>query len=138
MAIVALVLLLVLNGCVTVPYDALYITSDLKVVKSTEYSQELRNHIDTLKKGPVVGGSDCYFIGPFMWWDRETPSVGRAVREALQQAGQPYNALTHVGVTQSMYHYVFGYTVCNEIKGTATIDEPYTTKRDTRKTQLTQ
>lgn len=137
MAIVALVLLMVLSGCMSTPHTALYI-SEHKVVKATEYNQELRNHLDSLKKGPTVEGSDCYFVGPFMFWDQQTPSELAAVREALQKAGKPYDALTHVGVEHSMYFFVLGYTICNKIKGTATIDEPYITKRDTRKTQLIQ
>jgi hypothetical protein len=132
MAIVALVVLMLLSGCVTTPYSALYV-SENKVVKDTEYSQDLRNHLDSLKKGPTVEGSDCYFVGPFMWWDKQTPSENAAVREALQTAGKPYDALTHVHVERSMYFYVVGYTVCNKINGTATINEPYSTKQNTEK-----
>jgi hypothetical protein len=135
MKLVALLVFVFLSGCVTTPYSALYL-SETKVVKDTEYSQELRNHIDSLKKGPRVEGNDCYFVGPFMWWDKQTPSVFAAVHEALQKAGEPYNALTHVDVANSLYFYVIGYTMCNEVRGIATINEPYVAMQSTGKTKL--
>jgi len=128
--IVYIFLLLVLGGC-TNHFKALYATvsaTDARVVKDTEYDQGLRNHIDKLKKGPVVDGSDCLVHYPFMRAKALEDSEKVALREAIDKAGQPYNGLAYVNVTWTIYPLPITWS-CFDVNGTAAIDEPYIARK---------
>jgi hypothetical protein len=128
--LVALVGALGMGCAFSVRSQAALLTPDYQITKDQTYDASLRSHLAGLPKGKEVRGRHCEsaILGliPLPPSFHIMPSFDRAVTNALEKAGAPYDAIADAEVVHTQHLYMpLGRTICYRVSGTAAQDRPY-------------